>query len=116
MSIERTKEFGPNQYGITCPACAMGHMLKGWTFNGNLERPTFTPSLLVTGQLRFPTDEELERITTGEKVDIPDGICHSYITDGNIQYLTDCTHAFAGKTLELPTYGDYDSPAKVISG
>lgn len=113
---DRVKEFGENQYSIICPACRCGHMLKNWQFNGDLERPTFTPSLLVTGPSRFPTDEEVERIVAGETVNIPDGVCHSYITDGNIQYLTDCTHEFAGKTLELPTYGDYDSPAKVISG
>lgn len=70
-------------------------MLKGWTFNGNLEKPTFSPSLLVTGYLN---------------AEQPDGVCHSYITDGKIQYLSDSTHEYAGKTIELPEFADYDSP------
>jgi hypothetical protein len=70
-------------------------MLKGWTFNGDLERPTFSPSLLVTGYLNKKH---------------PNGICHSYITNGQIQYLGDSTHELAGKTIELPEYADYDSP------
>lgn len=93
--IERAKQFGENVYAITCLACGCGHSLNGWTFNGNLESPTFSPSLLVTGYLNKEN---------------PDGRCHSYITDGKIQYLSDCTHAFAGKTIMLNEFGDYDSP------
>lgn len=92
---------GDNTYAITCLACGCGHMLKGWTFNGDLEKPTFSPSLLVTGYLN-------------EKH--PNGRCHSYITDGNINYLSDSTHEYAGQTIELPVYGDYDSPVKIVQG
>jgi hypothetical protein len=28
-------------------------------------------------------------------------VCHLYITDGKIQYLDDCTHEYAGKTIEM---------------
>ncbi len=91
----RAKKFSDDSYGITCLACGCGHSLKGWSFNGDLERPTFQPSLLVSGYLN-------ERQ--------PNGVCHSFITDGRIQYLSDCTHEFAGKTIELPEFGDYDSP------
>lgn len=97
--MDRTKEFGENEYGITCLACGSGHMLKNWQFNGNLERPTFTPSLLVTGYLN---------------AEHPNGRCHSYITDGKIEYLSDSTHEFAGKTVELGEYGDYDTPINVV--
>ena len=27
---------------------------------------------------------------------------HSYVTDGRIQYLSDCTHPLAGQTVDLP--------------
>lgn len=56
-----------------------------WTFNGNLNNPTFKPSLLINKK--------------GINPNIP--ICHSYITDGNIKFLEDCTHKLAGKTIEL---------------
>ena len=28
--------------------------------------------------------------------------CHSFVTDGRIQFLSDCTHALAGQTVDLP--------------
>lgn len=89
--MAKVKQFGENEYGITCLACGCGHMLKGWTFNGDLDKPTFTPSLLVTGYLNKEN---------------PNGICHSFITNGEIQYLSDSTHAYAGGTIDLPEYGD----------
>ena len=52
-----------------------------WTFNGNLEKPTFTPSLLY----RYP----------------PEKTCHLFLTDGNIQYLGDCSHELKGRTVPL---------------
>lgn len=58
-----------------------------WTFNGDLEKPTFSPSILV----------KLER-TDGGKTKI----CHSFVELGQIRYLSDCTHHLAGKTIEMP--------------
>ena len=54
-----------------------------WSFNGNFELPTFTPSINVL-------DED------------GNTICHSFIVDGKIQYLPDCKHSLAGKTINLP--------------
>lgn len=96
----RAKKFGEGEYAITCLACGCGHMLKNWKFNGDLENPTFSPSLLVTGYLN-------------EKQ--PNGVCHSYITDGNIQYLSDSTHEYAGKTVRLNDFADYDSSIEVVA-
>jgi hypothetical protein len=31
----------------------------------------------------------------------PLDVCHSFVTDGKIQYLSDCTHAMAGQTVDL---------------
>jgi hypothetical protein len=79
---------------FSCPGCGAGHALntdpsKGrpcWTFNGDFERPTFTPSILA-------------RWTFGENHE--PRVCHSFVTDGNIQFLGDCTHALAGQTVPL---------------
>lgn len=98
--MPRAEKIVDDHYAITCLACGCGHGLKGWTFNGDLEKPTFSPSLLVTGFLNTQH---------------PDGICHSYITDGKIMYLNDSTHECAGKTIELPEYADYDSPVVEIT-
>lgn len=29
-------------------------------------------------------------------------VCHSFIRDGRIEFLSDCTHALAGQTVDLP--------------
>ncbi len=61
-----------------------------WTFNGDTDRPTFSPSMneLVNG----PGPEHREGVATTR--------CHFTITEGRITYHGDCTHALAGKTLE----------------
>lgn len=34
----------------------------------------------------------------------PPAVCHSFITAGRIMFLDDCTHALAGKTVDLPDW------------
>lgn len=62
-----------------------------WKFNGDLESPTLSPSIL-------------RRIGP-----FPDGhtdVCHCFVRDGTIEFLGDCTHKSAGTTLELPEIFD----------
>lgn len=75
-----------------CPGCDEAHRYEfgkpgAWTFNGDYEKPTFTPSLLMRskhGPERRPR------------------VCHLFMTDGKIRFLGDCTHALAGRTVEIP--------------
>ena len=30
--------------------------------------------------------------------------CHSFVREGRIEFLSDCTHALAGQTVELPDF------------
>lgn len=74
-----------------CPACQIPHKTTigtgGWTYNGDAVKPTFHPSILVQwGGIAKK--------------------CHSFVTDGRIQFLGDCTHELAGQTVELPDYPD----------
>lgn len=82
-------------YRFNCPGCGSPHVVgTGWQFNGDMERPTFSPSVLVTS---------VQHKLVGEgEVAAHDGVCHSFITDGRIQFLGDCTHELAGRTVELP--------------
>lgn len=66
-----------------------GYQHPVWGFNEDLEKPTVTPSLKVEYKMPDKTD-----------------ICHSFITDGKIQYLSDCTHHLAGQTIDLPEYDE----------
>ena len=84
-------------YYFRCPGCKCRHLVytkeqtpggSKWVFNGNVETPTFSPSILVNkkGECyvpQFPT-------------------CHSFIREGKIEFLSDCTHALAGKIIDLP--------------
>ncbi|MNE77447.1 hypothetical protein D3C80_1737640 [compost metagenome] len=82
--------YNKESYGwrINCPACKQIHVVnKTWSFNGEYEKPTLSPSLLVTALFMG---------------DIENYVCHSFVTDGNIQFLSDCTHDMAGITVELP--------------
>lgn len=105
--MESVSEAGPSGkhlgWMIFCPACKCGHLFRAgvWTFNGNEEKPTFRNSMLVTGK-RSLTDDEIDRIMKGEKLEIPDLRCHSFVTDGRIEFLPDCTHELKGQTVDLP--------------
>ena len=103
--------------GFKCPGCGEWHWLGVqecndgqaiWGFNGNFDKPTFTPSILATTghylsgwrgpdcycnwNERYPDDP----------IDWKCNRCHSFVTDGRIQFLADCTHALAGHNIELP--------------
>lgn len=107
MKVATVKSQNGDLYGYSfdCPGCGNSHVVPvvapiRWTFNNNVDKPTFTPSLLVRGK-RPLTDEEIELIMKGVKLDIPDYVCHSHVTDGRIQFLGDCTHQLAGQTVEM---------------
>lgn len=84
-----------------CPGCEMLHAVRVrareggalpgdgpvWTWNGSLEAPTCTPSVLV-------------RWTHGEER--AERRCHLFVKEGRLEFLSDCTHALAGRTIELP--------------
>lgn len=76
-----------------CPGCKSVHEVnRGWTFNGDVVKPTFSPSVRVTWSWRWP-DQPHEH-----------HCCHSFVRDGQIEFLSDCTHALAGQTVPLPPY------------
>lgn len=79
-------------YAHVCPGCDEEHYIQtgegpgpAWTFNGDLEKPTFTPSVRHTSAA-----------PKGDRC------CHYFITNGNIPFCGDCTHELAGKTVPLP--------------
>jgi hypothetical protein len=98
----------PGRIMFRCPGCDESHQIvvdgsRGWTWNGDGDKPTISPSILVNGKRRI-TDDEYDRIRAGEKLNIPDLTCHSFIRDGQWQFLGDCTHALAGQTVDIPDW------------
>jgi len=97
-----------------CPGCKRPHGVNTnphhtWGFNGDFEKPTLTPSVLAQypHPKGYSNDNPAPHNWVGEMVT---DICHSFVTDGRIQYLTDSTHEYSGQTIELPefTWGDSD--------
>ena len=114
----RTVEGGRLMF--RCPGCNENHMIRvgdgsgpGWTFNGDYDRPTFSPSVLVRTGHYVPGFENGPCWCTYAKEhpeEEDDGfkcaVCHSFVRDGQIQFLSDCTHALAGQTVPLPPYSE----------
>lgn len=67
-----------------CPGCKEYHGFNSaWTFDGDLEAPTVSPSLLTT----MPGANEYR--------------CHAFIKNGKIEYLPDCSHDLKGQTVDM---------------
>lgn len=114
ISLSSILSRSAHQLYFMCPGCKYWHGVNvdqpdrpRWGWNGSADAPTFTPSILVrTGRAVDPTYEPEE--------DDPPEVCHSYVTDGRIQFLNDCTHTLAGQTVTLPAFdagGDDDAAA-----
>lgn len=93
-----------------CPGCHEAHAVSihpsGWSWDENPTTPTIAPSIKVSS-LKLLKDENY-RWTGGWVRDaqgktIPT-LCHSYISEGEIQFLADCTHALANQTVPLPAW------------
>jgi hypothetical protein len=90
--VERTSE---GRLMFECPGCGLGHAVAvrpatldnghSWDWNGSLERPTFSPSINAAWEQHGQPQR-----------------CHSFVANGRIQFLGDCTHALAGQTVDLP--------------
>ena len=83
-----------------CPGCNHAHQIATgegpgprWGWNGNVDKPTFTPSVAV----------RYEGVDAGQP-GAPPAVCHSFVVDGQMQMLGDCTHALAGQTVPIPPW------------
>lgn len=87
-NIHEGKKHYHTQYLYICPGCGYEHAfgLKAdgghHEFNMDLNNPTVSPSLV-------------QNFTPGK-------LCHSFIREGKIQFLSDCWHHLKGQTVELP--------------
>jgi Family of unknown function (DUF6527) len=98
------KYWERDDYGYWCPACDEMHTISvaqknhsgaSWSFNGNFVRPTFKPS--INYRVNTPDMKDYQ-------ADAGSKICHHFITDGMIQFCSDCTHALRGQTVKLPDF------------
>lgn len=91
MKLREAHEGWRKEAGLTylhwCPGCKQLHPINVekpnsynavWSFDGNLESPTFSPSINIVGR------------------------CHYFIRAGQIQFMSDSRHALSGQTVPLP--------------
>jgi len=68
----------PTMLLFECPGCGCAHYLEtregAWSWNGDLVRPTATPSLLINASRGLGTPR-----------------CHLFIRDGQLVFLSDST-------------------------
>lgn len=94
-------EFRYTALMFCCPGCATKHepglhmlpvntTLKSpsWTWDGNLEAPTLSPSIL-------------------SHKDHTEWRCHSFLKAGVFEFLGDCAHEFAGQHVPMPDLPDW---------
>lgn len=85
---------------VWCPGCEQYHGINivddgkspVWKFDGNMESPTFTPSLLIYEPL--PDGKRKTR-------------CHSFIRKGKWEFLPDSLHKLAGQTVDMVSEPPY---------
>lgn len=87
-SPNRSKLIG---VAFECPGCGEMHAVTTtqknsvgaqWTWNGNWELPTITPSILRRDENKT--------------------ICHVVVSEGKAKFLPDCPHALSDTEVELP--------------
>lgn len=106
--VLRLNEHEPHR-GFWCPACRRLHVYdERWTFNGNYEAPTFTPSLKVSSGhhvagMQMQADGKCGICERARERGVRSicGICHLHVTNGKILYSSDCTHELAGQTVAM---------------
>lgn len=92
-------QLGTRHY-YWCPGCKTLHGIAirphtqdngaGWTFTGTLECPTYEPS--QKSEWKGPTTTR---------------VCHTFIRKGQIEFLSDCTHALKGQTVSMVPLPDW---------
>lgn len=97
-----------------CPGCEESHTIyygegpgPRWNWNGNEVKPTLTPSVLVRSG-HFAGGQEGKGCWCSYNAAHPHDpspftchLCHTYITDGKIHFLPDCSHTLAGHTVDM---------------
>jgi hypothetical protein len=79
-----------------------------WGWNGSYEKPTFSPSILIRTGHHVPGYEDRSACWCSYNAENPDepapfecSVCHSFVRDGMIEFLGDCTHPLANQTVPL---------------
>lgn len=101
-----------------CPGCSMAHQVitegeDAWGWNGSADKPSFSPSVKVQWSSLSQAAQEKDHafyarhgrhMTPAELPYDQHYVCHSYVTDGQMQFLHDCTHHLVGQAVQIPDW------------
>lgn len=101
----------PEGRGIAfwCPGCdnAVTLPVEGphaWQWDGNVDRPTVSPSVLQNGFKPMTDEQHARYLVTGELPRRVPLVCHFFLRAGQIEFLGDSTHELSGQTVPLPPW------------
>jgi hypothetical protein len=115
--VSKLYATGPGFLAFHYPGCDCSHTVSiepgRWTWNGDSDHPTFSPSVLVrSGHFASgfeATGEDCWCSYNREHPEEPEPfscmVCHSFVRDGRIQFLGECAHKLVGQTVDLPEWG-----------
>jgi hypothetical protein len=120
------RNVGGGGLSFWCQGCREAHTVwvgegpgPRWSWNGDVERPVFGPSVLVTGHwytAKGAADEQAWQAAgcpqPRPKFETADTRCHTFVgcngaQPGEIIFLGDCTHELAGQArpmAEMPAH------------
>lgn len=109
---DQRADWGPEMTSITfkCPGCDDIHSVPGdrWTVTGTSPSDvTCSPSLLATSGHYCSDKQDSGCWCEFNKANPSEAVfgcyrCHSFIRNGRIEFLSDCSHKLAGKTVPVP--------------
>ena len=108
----KTRRFADRLW-MWCPGCNEIHGIgisgaeTTWTWDGNPDKPTVSPSILVQGTQWSAEHPEFvkaahHRVQPGQPI-----VCHSFVRAGQWEFLTDSTHDLAGQTVSMVDQPDW---------
>lgn len=117
--MSKVKQAADGAILFWCPGCDEAHHFRVtpgrngavWTWNGDENSPTVQPSILVRSVRPIQNGKPLRSHEYNGPYPPTEGIfdpfiCHSFIREGRIEFLNDCSHEMSGQTIELPNWGD----------
>ncbi len=102
-----------------CQGCKMSHSIRtkgpnAWGWNGDVDKPVFTPSVLATSGHYVPGHKPGDSCWCDYKREHPEDQdtfgctrCHTFVgcngaAPGEVIFLSDCSHELAGQVHPLP--------------
>ena len=104
------RKMADDQIAFFCPGCQRRHVVRIggnprarpiWSFNGNPESPTITPSVVSRSGHYMPNHVEGDPCWCDGDSGFACEQCHLFVSDGKIRFLPDCSHELAGETVPM---------------